>query len=169
MADLYRRGVRIFNFHDDNFLPARRAERFARVRALKAALETRGMGRIAFAIKARPDAMEDELLELLLSMGLFRVFLGIEAGTPKLWRARPKAEGGRQHLRARDREPPRHPLLLQPARAQPELDPAGPIGQRRVLAKHPRNPMNSAGPRSTQARRSSYVAREGRLPRLLEL
>lgn len=83
MADLYRRGVRIFNFHDDNFLPARRAERFARVRALKAALETRGMGRIAFAIKARPDAMEDELLELLLSMGLFRVFLGIEAGTPE--------------------------------------------------------------------------------------
>lgn len=81
MAALYRDGVRIFNFHDDNFVLDSRAEMFDRVRALERALRERGVGRIAFAIKARPDEVDEELFAYLKSIGLFRVVLGVEAGT----------------------------------------------------------------------------------------
>lgn len=81
MAALYRDGVRVFNFHDDNFVLDSRARTFDRVRALERALRERGVGRIAFAIKARPDEVDEELFAYLQSIGLFRVFLGIEAGT----------------------------------------------------------------------------------------
>lgn len=83
MADLYSQGVRIFNFHDDNFILDDKAATFERLKALKKGLDTRGVGRIAFAIKARPDYVEEDLFAYLKSMGLFRVFLGIEAGSPR--------------------------------------------------------------------------------------
>ena len=81
LAGLYRRGVRIFNFHDDNFLLGSRSATLERARALSAALAARGVGRLAFAIKARPDAVDEELFAELRALGLFRVFLGVEAGT----------------------------------------------------------------------------------------
>ena len=81
MGCLYREGVRLFNFHDDNFLGADRSENVARANALADELERQGVGKIAFAIKARPDAVDEETFGLLREMGLFRVFLGIEAGT----------------------------------------------------------------------------------------
>jgi radical SAM superfamily enzyme YgiQ (UPF0313 family) len=81
MAGLWRRGVRIFNFHDDNFILGSPAATRERVRELSRALRERGVGRIAFAIKARPDSVDEELFAELVAMGLFRVFLGIEAGT----------------------------------------------------------------------------------------
>ena len=81
MADLYGEGVRIFNFHDDNFIPRNIADGFDRFRALERALKRRGVGRIGFAVKARPDNVDEELFAYLKSLGLFRVFLGIEAGT----------------------------------------------------------------------------------------
>ncbi|MBI4956792.1 MAG: radical SAM protein, partial [Myxococcales bacterium] len=81
MGCLWRDGVRLFNFHDDNFLGARRAENLVRVEALRTALGAQGVGQLAFAIKARPDAVDEEVFARLREMGLFRVFLGIEAGT----------------------------------------------------------------------------------------
>lgn len=81
MADLYRRGVRIFNFHDDNFFLDDVAETRARVEALERAWQRRGLGRIAFAVKSRPDTVDEELFAYLKSLGMFRLFLGIEAGT----------------------------------------------------------------------------------------
>lgn len=81
MATLHRDGARIFNFHDDNFFPPTKAARWERVRALRSALAERGLQRIAFAIKSRPDTVEEDLFGLLKSLGLFRVFLGIEAGS----------------------------------------------------------------------------------------
>ncbi len=81
MAGLYFDGVRIFNFHDDNFLFRDKRATLARLAALKTELDERGVGRIAFAIKARPDEVHRDVFEALVSMGLFRVFLGIEAGT----------------------------------------------------------------------------------------
>jgi len=81
MADLYRRGARIFNFHDDNFFLPDVEETRTRVRALAGELRRRGVGRIAFAVKARPDEIDEALFAELCEMGLFRVFLGIEAGT----------------------------------------------------------------------------------------
>jgi radical SAM superfamily enzyme YgiQ (UPF0313 family) len=81
MGCLYREGVRLFNFHDDNFLGTDRDENLARAHALGEALARQGVGKLGFQIKARPDAVDPELFALLRSMGLFRVFLGIEAGT----------------------------------------------------------------------------------------
>jgi radical SAM superfamily enzyme YgiQ (UPF0313 family) len=81
MGCLYREGVRIFNFHDDNFLGRDRDENLARFRALRDELKKQGVGKLAFQIKARPDSIDAEVFILLRSMGLFRVFLGIEAGT----------------------------------------------------------------------------------------
>ncbi len=81
MAMLYRRGVRVFNFHDDNFLATGRRATLQRLDELEWELRRREVGRIAFAIKARPDRVDPVVFARLVRLGLFRVFLGIEAGT----------------------------------------------------------------------------------------
>ena len=81
MACLWREGVRLFNFHDDNFLGRDRQQNLQRAAELRDELARQGVGKLGFQIKARPDAVDPELFALLRSMGLFRVFLGIEAGT----------------------------------------------------------------------------------------
>lgn len=83
MGCLWREGVRLFNFHDDNFLGRDRDANLARVDELRQELERQGVGPLAFQIKARPDAVDAELFANLREMGLFRVFLGIEAGTER--------------------------------------------------------------------------------------
>lgn len=81
MGALYRQGYRLFNFHDDNFLLDDREANLARIRTLRDALHSEGVGPIGFAIKARPDRIDEEAFRTLRFMGLFRVFVGIEAGT----------------------------------------------------------------------------------------
>jgi anaerobic magnesium-protoporphyrin IX monomethyl ester cyclase len=81
MASLYDQGFRIFNFHDDNFFLGSRAQNFERARKLEGELRRRGVGRIAFAVKSRPDSVDKELFAYLKEIGLFRVFLGIESGS----------------------------------------------------------------------------------------
>ena len=71
-------GIRIFNFHDDNFFhpdPETAVERFDRLRSL---LRLEGIEGIAFAVKARPDSITPEAISILDDLGLFRVFLGVE-------------------------------------------------------------------------------------------
>lgn len=79
LKELYfRHGVRIFNFQDDNFFlpnPVQATERFMRLRD---ALRKEGIGRIAIAVKARPDSITRESIAVLDDLGLFRVFLGVE-------------------------------------------------------------------------------------------
>ncbi|MBW2263010.1 MAG: cobalamin-dependent protein [Deltaproteobacteria bacterium] len=80
MAALYHeRGVRIFNFHDDNFFLADMDRNMERFTALQKRLDRLGMGRIALQVKARPDSVDREAFSLLKDMGLFRVFLGVES------------------------------------------------------------------------------------------
>jgi radical SAM superfamily enzyme len=81
MAALHECGYRIFNFHDDNFLFQRRDQNLKRLRALHGALRQREIGRVALAIKSRPDSVDGDVFELLRELGVFRVFVGIEAGT----------------------------------------------------------------------------------------
>jgi len=81
MAALFAEGVRIFNFHDDNFILPNRRLMLDRIDRLRRALDKHGVGRIAFAIKGRPDEIDRDLLARLVEMGLFRIFLGVEAGT----------------------------------------------------------------------------------------
>ena len=143
MADLHRRGVRIFNFHDDNFLPPGREQRFARIADLGRALEARRLGRIAFAIKARPDALDEELLRQLVSMGMFRVFLGIEAGTAESLTALGRRQKVEDNVRALELVSRLgihccfNLLLLNPDSSLEDL-----AGNVRFLREHPRNPMN---------------------------
>jgi radical SAM superfamily enzyme YgiQ (UPF0313 family) len=81
IAGLYTQGYRIFNFHDDHFFLPRPAASLERFQRLDAALKARSVGRIAFAVKSRPDHVDETVYRFLKEMGLFRVFLGIEAGT----------------------------------------------------------------------------------------
>ena len=79
MVDLYvRHGIRIFNFQDDNFFvpnPLKAVERFTAVRD---GLWRAGARDIAIAVKARPDSITQETIQVLDQLGLFRVFLGVE-------------------------------------------------------------------------------------------
>ncbi len=143
MAGLYREGVRIFNFHDDNFLLGSTAESIERAKALKAALEGFGVGRIAFAVKARPDEVDDRLFGYLKSMGLFRVFLGIEAGTADSLRRLGRGQTLDQNKRALevvnrlDLHSCFNLLMLNPDSTLEDF-----AANVAFLRRHPANPMN---------------------------
>ncbi len=74
----HRRGVRIFNFQDDNFFLPTSAGSLRRFASLREALQEQGIGRIAIQAKARPDSITEEVVAELVKMGLFRLFLGVE-------------------------------------------------------------------------------------------
>ncbi len=101
MAALYRRGVRVFNFHDDNFVLDDKAAMLRRLDELEAALQARGVtSPIAFAIKCRPDTVDVELFERLKAMGMFRIFLGVEAGTAESLRRLGRGQTVEDNVRA---------------------------------------------------------------------
>ena len=80
MAHLYhRRGIRIFNFHDDNFFLANHDANVRRFRAMRSALDGAGVKRIGIQVKARPDSIDGPTLDALKDLGLFRIFLGVES------------------------------------------------------------------------------------------
>jgi methylmalonyl-CoA mutase cobalamin-binding subunit len=79
MAMLYALGVRIYNFHDDNFFLPSEADNLQRIAGLREALRQRGVGRIALQVKARPDSVRPGVMRELKALGLFRVFLGVES------------------------------------------------------------------------------------------
>jgi radical SAM superfamily enzyme YgiQ (UPF0313 family) len=76
-----RRGARLFVFHDDNFFvpsPARNIKRYRRMAEL---IDAEGMTDIALVIKCRPNDIDQELFELLRSMGMIRAYVGIETNS----------------------------------------------------------------------------------------
>lgn len=82
MGQLYHRmGVRIFNFHDDNFFLPTTSQTVKRFTSLHRRLQAEGLGRIAIQVKARPDSINRESISVLKEMGLFRVFLGVETNS----------------------------------------------------------------------------------------
>jgi anaerobic magnesium-protoporphyrin IX monomethyl ester cyclase len=101
MAMLYEQGIRIFNFHDDNFVLDDRAAMLARLHDLGAELARRRVdGPIAFAIKCRPDRVDPDVFALLKAMGMFRVFLGVEAGTDLSLRELGRGQTVRQNVQS---------------------------------------------------------------------
>jgi len=100
IAGLYARGYRIFNFHDDNFFLPDRRQSLQRFWRLRGELQGRGVGRIAFAVKSRPDTVDEETFAFLKEFGLFRVFLGIEAGTADSLRRLGRGQTPSQNERA---------------------------------------------------------------------
>lgn len=83
MARLHaERGTEIFIFHDDNFFLPSQRESLERVHALGDALAARGLGRFATVVKARPNDITPELIEIMRErVGLLRLFLGVETST----------------------------------------------------------------------------------------
>jgi anaerobic magnesium-protoporphyrin IX monomethyl ester cyclase len=79
MKELYfLYGIRIFNFHDDNFFHPQHEMAVQRFDQLRSGLRREGIEGIAFAVKARPDSINPETISILDDLGLFRVFLGVE-------------------------------------------------------------------------------------------
>jgi anaerobic magnesium-protoporphyrin IX monomethyl ester cyclase len=143
MSRLYSQGVRLFNFQDDNFFSPGREQSFARFRSLEKELRLRRVGRIGFAIKARPDDLDEEILRYLKEMGLFRVFLGIEAGTDeslnRLGRGQTLDDNDRalSLVNSLNIHVCFNLLLLNPDSTLEDVD-----ANVRFLRTHPRNPMN---------------------------
>jgi TonB family protein len=82
MAQLYReRGTRQFIFHDDNFLVPSEEHNHARIAAFEAALHERRIADIALVVKCRPADATLDVLRRMQSLGLIRVFLGVESAT----------------------------------------------------------------------------------------
>jgi anaerobic magnesium-protoporphyrin IX monomethyl ester cyclase len=75
---LYRTGVRLFLFDDDEFLPTVPA-RAERIGEFSAELDRRDL-HIAFTIKCRADDVESASFRRLKEIGLLRVYLGVESG-----------------------------------------------------------------------------------------
>ncbi len=143
MAGLYERGYRIFNFHDDNFFLRDRDAMFHRVDELDWYLRERGVGRIAFATKCRPDQVDAALFERLKELGMFRVFLGIEAGTEESLKQLGRGQRLADNLRALDivnaldLHACYNLLLLNPDSTMEDLR-----GNIDFLREHDRNPLN---------------------------
>jgi len=143
MADLYRAGARIFNFHDDNFFLPERAAMLERIEELGRDLAQRDVGRIAFAIKARPDAVDEDVFAALTELGLFRVFLGIEAGSPRALEQLGRRQTVQQNERALeimnrlDVHTAFNLLIFNPDSTLEDV-----AENVRFLRKHPDNPMN---------------------------
>ncbi len=79
MKQLYfEYGIRIFNFHDDNFFLSDNQQTLERFKELRDELKRNGVEKIAIAVKARPDSITRESISVLDELGLFRVFLGVE-------------------------------------------------------------------------------------------
>jgi hypothetical protein len=76
----HKQGVRLFQFHDDNFLQAREADNITRLDDLVAALGKEGVdyAKTAFLIKARPDSITEAVAARLDRLGVVGVFLGVE-------------------------------------------------------------------------------------------
>ncbi|HHY00122.1 MAG TPA: radical SAM protein [Methanothermobacter sp.] len=81
IAELYHnKNVRLFQFHDDNFLLPSTKRSYNRLNSLKKSLvkEKVDLEEIAFLIKTRPDGINEEILILLEELGTVGVFLGVE-------------------------------------------------------------------------------------------
>jgi len=79
MKQLYNiHGVRIFNFQDDNFFLPNQHQAIERFKALRDRLQEEKIDGVAIAIKARPESIDLESIQILDELGLFRVFLGVE-------------------------------------------------------------------------------------------
>lgn len=70
--------VRIFNFQDDNFFTPQKKQTLQRFTSLRKGLREEAVDKIAIAIKARPESITQESIDVLDDLGLFRVFLGVE-------------------------------------------------------------------------------------------
>lgn len=77
---LYNHGVRLFQFHDDNFMLPAKNDNLNRFNEIKESIkkESIDIDNIAFLIKARPDSINEEVVSMLKEIGVVGIFLGVE-------------------------------------------------------------------------------------------
>ncbi len=81
MADLYHRhDVRVFIFHDDNFLCPTASASLDRAVTLAALLRRAGLDGVSLVIKIRPDVVTEDVVWALKDAGVVRAYVGIESG-----------------------------------------------------------------------------------------
>lgn len=81
ISHLYHKGgVKLFQFHDDNFLLPNQKKSLERIKSIKKGLirEKVDMDSIAVMIKTRPDSLDEEIMSSLVEMGTVGIFLGVE-------------------------------------------------------------------------------------------
>jgi radical SAM superfamily enzyme YgiQ (UPF0313 family) len=74
-------GKGIFCFHDDNFVFPSEKLSIKRIRAIREALDSYGVGRVAMVGKARPDCITSALAKELADLGVIRLYVGVENGS----------------------------------------------------------------------------------------
>lgn len=102
-AMAHEHGARIFNFMDDNLLPLDPAEALGWLSDLGRQLRRRGVGRIAFSLQLRADAVTEEVADALAALGLVRAYVGIDATSRRMLRTlgRHAPEGAGERALAR--------------------------------------------------------------------
>jgi anaerobic magnesium-protoporphyrin IX monomethyl ester cyclase len=81
IAELYnKKHVRLFQFHDDNFMLPNKEDSLKRFKEIRDSIENKGVDikKVAFLIKARPDSIDKKIAEALNELGVVGVFLGVE-------------------------------------------------------------------------------------------
>ncbi|NQT93516.1 MAG: B12-binding domain-containing radical SAM protein [Lentisphaerae bacterium] len=142
---VHRNGVRIFQFHDDNFLLKTRKDSIARLQDLREALlrENVDCHRIVFLIKARPTEIDDEVADALQTLGCVGVFLGVENASQDGLKAMMRGcsvediERAYRSLRSRDITVTFNLLLFHPAATLPQID-----ENLAFLESHPDSPFD---------------------------
>ncbi len=79
--EYHERGVRLFVFHDDNFLIPSVTKNLQRCSELAERLARQKLDGIGLVIKCRPQEVDRQLFELLQSMGVIRAYVGIETNS----------------------------------------------------------------------------------------
>ncbi|HUT76327.1 MAG TPA: cobalamin-dependent protein, partial [Polyangia bacterium] len=88
-------GVRVIILQDDLFILPSERKSVERMNAITRALEVRGVGKLAFWIKGRPETITPAVAEAARRMGAIHVFLGVENAAQERLRYL-----GRTHTRA---------------------------------------------------------------------
>jgi anaerobic magnesium-protoporphyrin IX monomethyl ester cyclase len=71
-------GVRVVIFQDDLFILPSEAKSVARMRAIRRGMDARGVGRVVFWIKGRPETITERVAEAAHELGAIHMFLGVE-------------------------------------------------------------------------------------------
>lgn len=144
MKELYHtHGVRVFNFQDDNFFLPEPDKALARFTDLRASLWAEGIKDIAIAVKARPDSINREVMEVLDDLGIFRVFLGVENASERGLRnlnrksSREEIENALQILNDFDVHVAYNLLMFEPDASMDDI-----LINLRFMERHIDNPFN---------------------------
>ncbi len=76
--EYHERGVRVIILQDDLFILPSERKSVARMKDIKRAMDARGVGRMVFWIKGRPETITPAVAEAAREMGAIHMFLGVE-------------------------------------------------------------------------------------------